>query len=352
MRCQHSRIVPFLLAVFLGFAPHVPSAQPAAISPRNEFAGLQVELDRVAATVGGTVGVGIRHIESGRELYLNRNEYFPMASVFKLPLAVQFLSLVDKGEIDLDKTVRLQASDLRAGSGKLVKSFGDPRQISLRELLEMMMIDSDNTATDILWKEAGGAQAVMARIDALRISGISVDRPTGLLLPAAAGFGPLQPGADLSVVGFEEMVRKISRSKRAAGVAAFLRDGRDTATPEALVSLLLKVWRTEAVSPAGTTLLLDIMHRCETGKQRLKGDLPRGTKVAHKTGTLRPNVVNDAGIISLPGSAGHVIVAVLIKGSSQDLRVQERAIAEISRAVYDYFESISGHAVPGKAKFQ
>ncbi len=109
-----------------------------------------------------------------------------------------------------------------------------------------------------------------------------------------------------------------------------------------MVSLLLKIWRTEALSPAGTAMLPDIMHRCETGRQRLEGGLPRGTRVAHETGTLRPNVANGIGIIELPGGAGHVIVAVLIKETAQHLRAQERAIAAISRAAYDYFESTAG----------
>lgn len=342
MRHGRARIALVLLVACLGFASGMASAQTVALPAGGEQDRLPDELVRVAEAIGGTVGVGIRHVESGREFYLNRGLRFPMGSVFKVPLAAQILSLVDKGEIDLDRTVRLQASDLRAGSGKLVKTFDDPRQISLRELLETMLIDSDNSATDILWKEAGGGQAVMAWLGALGISGISVDRATGLLLPAAAGFGPLPADADLSAAGFEDMVRKTPRSRRADGIAAFLKDGRDTATPEALVSLLLKIWRTEALSPAGTAMLLDIMHRCETGRQRLKGGLPRGTRVAHKTGTLRPNVVNDVGIVELPGGAGHVIVAVLIKESAQDLRAQERAIAAISRTAYDYFESAAG----------
>ena len=86
------------------------------------------------------------------------------------------------------------------------------------------------------------------------------------------------------------------------------------------------------------------MVRCETGKGRLKGRLPAGTRVAHKTGTLRPSVINDAGVIRLSGRAGHLAVAVLIKESKKDLSTQERTIAEIARVLYDHFVVNPGSA--------
>lgn len=78
-------------------------------------------------------------------------------------------------------------------------------------------------------------------------------------------------------------------------------------------------------------------HGCATGRGRLPGGLPPGTRVARKTGTLRPHVTNDAGVITLPGNAGHVAVVVLVRESPQDLRAQERAIADIARTVYGHF---------------
>lgn len=344
---SHSRlalIVPLSLVVLLGFVPRGLSGPLDAVPHDPDLARLQAGFDRLAETVGGTVGVGVRHIETGRELYLNHAVRFPMGSIFKLPLAVQLLALVDRGAVTLDKTIVLQPSDLRPGSGKLAKAFGEPRSISLRQLLETMLIDSDNSAADILWKEVGGSEAVMARLATLGIGGMSVNRPTALLLAAAAGIGPLPPDTELTPARFQELIRKVPRTKRTAEMAEFFKDDRDTATPEALVVLLLKIWRQEALSPSQTALLIDIMYRCDTGKGRLRGRLPLRTKVAHKTGTLRPSVTNDAGIISLPGRAGHIAVAVLIKESARDLATQERAIAEIARVVYDYFVSGPGRA--------
>ena len=93
--------------------------------------------------------------------------------------------------------------------------------------------------------------------------------------------------------------------------------------------MLTKVWNGEALGQKYTTVLIDIMHRCRTGKGRLPAGLPPGTKVAHKTGTFSRLITNDAGIITLPGKSGHVVVTVQIKESSQTLETQERAIAEV-----------------------
>ena len=78
------------------------------------------------------------------------------------------------------------------------------------------------------------------------------------------------------------------------------------------------------------------MRRCRTGDARLKGMLPLGSEVAHKTGTIGATT-NDVGIVTLPDGAGHVAIAVFVKSSDKETSVRERVIAEVARAVHDYF---------------
>ena len=78
------------------------------------------------------------------------------------------------------------------------------------------------------------------------------------------------------------------------------------------------------------------MERCESGERRLKGKLPEGTAVAHKTGTIG-RTTNDVGIVTLPDGAGHVIVVAFVKESELDVPEREDAIAEVARAAHDYF---------------
>ncbi len=218
-------------------------ATVATAQPSN----LQAELERITASVGGSVGVGVRHLESGRELYVNRGVRYPMASVFKVPVAIQLLAMVEEGRADLDRTVELRASALRPGSGRLVKDFVEPRRITIRELLERMLVDSDSTATDYLLGEIGGVPAVRARLKKLGLDGISVDRTAGHLQAAALGFDDLPADVGPTSSEMDRMIHTLPRSRRTGRIAAFMKDERDTATPEALVAMLAKVWNGESL---------------------------------------------------------------------------------------------------------
>jgi beta-lactamase class A len=320
-----------LLALLLFFLAIPPTAAA------RDLAALQAEIERVAQAAGGTVGVGLRHLESGEELYVNRGARFPMGSLFKVPVALQLLAMVDQGTLDLAKPVLVQAKDLRPGSGKLAREFGEPRTMPVRDLLETMLIDSDNTATDLLWKEAGGAPAVSARLAQLRITGINVARPTGELLAASSGV-PAQPAdTDYTPARLDALLRQYPRKGREAAIAAFPQDVRDTTTPDAYVEMLTRIARGEALSAQRTALVLDIMHRCATGRGRLPAGLPRGTPAARKTGTLRPHATNDAAIVTLPGNAGRFVIVVLVRESPADFGAQERAIADIGRAAWRHY---------------
>ncbi|HEX6730509.1 MAG TPA: serine hydrolase [Pyrinomonadaceae bacterium] len=102
------------------------------------------------------------------------------------------------------------------------------------------------------------------------------------------------------------------------------------------MSLLARIYRKDLLKTESSELLLDIMRRCRTGEARLKGLLPLGTEVAHKTGTIG-GTTNDVGIITLPDGAGHVAITVFVKSSEKEVSVRERTIAEVARAVHDFF---------------
>jgi beta-lactamase class A len=216
--------------------------------------------------------------------------------------------------------------------------FDDPGvSLSLTNVLELMLLISDNSATDIMLRAAGGGSAVNARMGALGVQGISVDRPTVNLIADAIGIRTLPPEKELTPKRFGELARGVSDADQKAAADAFYKDRRDTSTPEGMARLLQKIWQRQALSGPSTDRLLDIMLRCQTGENRLKGLLPPGTPVMHKTGTLGIGVANDVGIMQLPDGAGHVAIAVFVKESKADGAAQERTIAMIARAVYDYF---------------
>lgn len=324
------------------------SAQPAPSAQTSQDIGLarlEREFARLASIGGGTVGVSVIHLETGREAHLNRSVAFPMASIFKVPVAVQLLTRVDRRELRLDSMIAIRPGDLHPGSGTLTELFDDPGVIlSVHNLLELMLLISDNSATDIMLRVAGGAERVNDRLRALGVNGIRVDRPTVRLIADYFGIANL-PGDDITVADFRQRASGISDSARVRAADAFKTDPRDTSTPEGMARLLEKIWRAQALSRENTDLLLDILKRVSTGPDRIKGLLPPGTVVRHKTGTLGgqtrfgrlPSSTNDVGIIELPDGAGHVVIAVFVKDSDRDDPTRERAIAQIARAAYDYF---------------
>jgi beta-lactamase class A len=325
----------FALAIpFIAVLSHGAPAQ----TPDPNLRLLEAEIGRLSAISGGKVGVGIIHIESGRELFVNGSEPFPMASTFKVPIAVELLTRVQAGTVRLDSMITVKQTDLHPGSGTLTNLFNDPGvQLSVHNLLELMLLISDNSATDMVLKVAGGGTSVNARMAALGVTGISVDRPTILLIADASGMKNVGPESSWSLASFDSLRRLVTPAQRVAARTTFYQDLRDTSTPAGMARLLAKIHRGQALGPEKTAQLLDIMLRCETGAARLKGLLPPDVAVRHKTGSLGIGVTNDVGIIDLPGGAGHLVVAIFVKEAMSDVAAQEMTIAQIARAAYDYF---------------
>jgi len=332
------RIMPFIFFLSLATTGLAPIAAESETSPMADVAGrrLQNEIERAAKSGGGIVGVCALHLESGRKIDFNARERFPMASVYKIPIAVQLLSRVDRGEIKIDQMIELEPSDLHPGSGMLTPFLHKPGVIlSVRNLLELMLVISDNSATDVLLRLAGGPEAVTKRMRAIGIEDMDINRPTINLLADAAGYA-LPPEKERTPELLKKIAEATTAETRKAAAARFEADPRDTSSPEAMVRLLERIYRGDILKPESRALLLETMERCQTGKARLKGFLPPETVIANKTGTM-DRITNDAGIITLPYNAGHVVMAVFVKSSEKEMAERERAMAQITRSVYDFF---------------
>lgn len=259
------------------------------------------DLEALAAAAQGQVGLVAVDLKSGRRLELNANVEFPTQSVFKLPVAMAVLQDVDAGKLALHQPVALGATDARPG---VASTFTIPSTHPLSELLRAMIVDSDNTACDKLLSLLGGAKVTGDRVRALGIRGISI---------------------------------QFSEREMHAG-------GDNGATPAALVDLLAKLAHHQlGLSPSSAKLLDELLTRVSTGPHRLKGRLPAGTVVAHKTGTsgTRDGVTdatNDVGLVTLPDGS-RMAIAVLVHAARADERTREDTIARLCRACYDAFAS-------------
>lgn len=343
MHTQLRNVMRLVLAA-LFLLPGAAFSQATTRGDDPDLTRLAREIERLADDGGGVMGVAALHLESGRGVLLNGADRFPMASSYKVPIAVQLLTRVDAREISLDSMITLTPGDIHPGSGVLSELFDDPGvALSLRNLLELMLLISDNSATDVVLRTAGGGAAVTQRMEALGVQGVRVDRPTVALIGDWVGVRNLPANHDVPESLWRELSRAVTREQREAAAAAFDTDPRDTSTPAGMLALLEKVWRGEAVSRESTALLLDIMTRSTTGGARIRGLLPPDVSVAHKTGTIG-GTTNDVGIMTLPEDAGHVAIVTFVKSSPRPVETRERAIAQVSRAIYDYFVFNPAHA--------
>jgi len=330
---------PILRASFAAAALLTFFSSPIFCASDAQLQRLEREIERVSQIAGGGVGASAVHLESGRRVSFHGDERFPMASTFKIPIAVQVLRRVERGELTLDKMIEIHPADLHPGSGTLSGLFNKPGvALSVRNLMELMLLISDNSATDILLRLAGGPEAVSARLHDSGIDGISVNRSTARLIADWEGVKNLPPEGEWTPEMWQRVLGSVPPDEAKKAAAASDRDPRDTSTPSAMTALLSRIWLKdpELLKPDSADLLLDIMRRCETGDARLKGILPEGTEVAHKTGSIG-GTTNDVGILTLPDNTGHVAIAVFVKSSDKPVPVRERAIAEIARSVHDFF---------------
>ena len=313
----------WLLAVF--FLLPVADGRTAAV---------ERDLAAIASTAEGVVGVAAWRLDGrGSKVLMNAGERFPMASTYKIAIAGAILAGVDAGRLQLSQMVTVEPRHL-VPSEVIAERFVHPGiALSLHNLLELMLTESDNTATDVLMELAGGPAAVTAWVRSQDVADLRVDRDTNQVIRQFLGL-PTAPNSE----SLAQLLAARPELEAASGHpnAAFDRDVRDTATPVAMGTLLTRIFSGKALSAAGTEVITGIMARCRTGANRLKGRLPPTDRVAHKTGTIG-GTVNDVGVITLPGAAGQVVIAVFIKQSDVPMAVREQVIADIARSVRDFY---------------
>ena len=320
------------LILVAGSAAALLTATPALAA--DVPPALTTEIVRLGAPAEGIVGVAAWRIDGrGPRVLINADKPFPMGSTFKVAVAGTILSKVDAGQISLDRLVPVDWGMMVESEG-LASTFKHPGvSVSVRNLLELMLTVSDNTATDVLTNLAGGPVPVTAWVRRQGIDGLRVDRDTAGLI---RDFFHIGPGSFPEALAAAVKADPELENKASLLNPPFDADPRDTSTPRAMAGLLERIFTGKALSPASTKLLTEIMERNTTGKARIRGRLPDGVTVAEKTGTIGSSL-NDVGMITLPDNAGKVLIAIFITKSKKPFEDRERAIADISRALYDYY---------------
>jgi beta-lactamase class A len=309
-----------MIGAILAAAPvhaQAPSAGPVPSVLSERIAAL-------AASEAGRIGIAAQDLQTGQTVSFSGTDAFPMASTVKIAIAGTYLAGVDAGRLSLDQMY---------GRGR--------RAVSASRLLEAMLIRSDNGASDILLRAVGGTQAVDTWLQQAGIRGQRMDRTIAKLVQ--------DDRPPMRVVRQRYRDRHKRWHTRTVWVRAnpgirpaAASDARDTSTPSAMIALLAKLRQGALLGAESTNYLFSVMARCVTGSHRIKGMLPAGTPVAHKTGTLA-GVSNDVGIVTLP-NGHHLAVAIFAHGKGSDA-ARNRAIAAAARLLYDGFNAMEQGAL-------
>ena len=316
---------------FIVIASSLVAVQPAFAQEQN-VKDVSQKIEKLSGGLVGRIGVAAQEIGSDKVIAVNGDETFVMASTYKVAIAAKVMDLVDKGELSLDQMVEVPHDMYVAGAVAIAERFPYPGvQFSVANLIYAMITESDNTATDVCMGLAGGPAAVTENLRRLGITDFRVDRTVREILMDFYGLPAVTPEAVAEAI-----------SNNPALVAAqvdpnpdFEADPRDHTTPNAYLKLLLAIDGGTAMSPKSREFLLGVMSRTRTGAGRLKGLLPKGTPVAHKTGTVG-GVANDVGYVTLPDGRRFAI-AVFTNSSKTSMADRDRAIAEVSRTLYDFY---------------
>lgn len=292
------------------------------------------KIERLSEKLAGRIGVAAQEIGSKEMITINGDEQFVMASTYKVAIAVALLDRVDKGELKLSDLIDVEQETMVTGDGAIAVNFVHPGiKLSVANLIEPMITLSDNTATDACLKLAGGPEAVTKMMRSIGITDLRVDRYTSEIL---RDFYGLPDKAYASVLA-EALVKDptLAAKQPLRNLEFEQEDPRDQSSPNAMLQLLLAIDSGKALSAESTQFLLSTMSRTRTGAARLKGLLPKGTPVAHKTGTIG-GVANDVGYVTLPDGRRFAIV-VFTKSSTTSEADRDRAIAEVTRTLYDFY---------------
>jgi len=326
----------FMVLLVVAFvSPSLPFGRAAETAQGIER--LKKQIQGVISGIEGEVGVAVKHIETGEELSINGDTYFPMASVFKVPVLVEVMAQIKEGRFTLEDEIRIKKTDQHMGSGYLCDLDAPGIVLSVRNLINLMMMVSDNSATDMLLTKVG-AENVTRRLRSFGLERITVDRTCQHLIMDAIGMD-YEKYKNLS----SDEIIKAFRKERAENPQAFEKATerfsqviKDQSSPRAMNRLLELIFKKEILDGESCEFILNVMLKCQTGKKRLKGDLPRYVRIAHKTGTIG-GTVNNAGIMFLPDSLGHVAITVFSKDTEDPTEDVEEVIAQVARFVYDYF---------------
>ena len=286
------------IAAFLIVLPLL-AQEPAALLE----AKLMDRLRQIDQRFDGVMGIAIIDLATGRTMSINGDMVTAQASLIKVPVLAAAWQKIESGALALDRKVELTGKDKAGGSGTLDARLGpQPLEVTVEELLTLMIRDSDNTATN--------------KIIAL----VGMDSVNQLMSQLGLRYTRL---------------RRVMMDSAAAK-----RNDENTSTPLEMARLLEFIYRERLISRNASRRMIEMMKLVQAD---FRAALPRGVESASKPGAV-PGVRTEAGIVFLEGRPYILaVMCTMIAGNANPIR-------DVVEAVHSYFVRVAqsnryGHRV-------
>jgi len=276
-----------------------------SVAQKNQ---LRNQIKQVIANKKADVGVSVYGIESKDTISINGDRHYPMQSVFKFHIAMAVLNQVDKGKFSLSQKIHIKKSDLLPHTWSPIREAYPNGEVDLplSEIIKYTVAKSDNNGCDILMRLLGGPKPINDYIHSLGVK-------------------------DVAIQANEEEMHKEWNVQFS-----------NWSTPKAITQLLVKFYTENLLSKESFNFLWTTMVETSTGVNRIKGKLPKGTIVGHKTGTSDTNkagitaAINDMGIVRLPNGK-HYAIAIFVCNTKENEATNDKIISDISKLVWDHY---------------
>lgn len=293
-------------SLFLFSCENTSGEKEKALPALTAMDSLRLQLNAIVDSSGIKTGFAFFNPETNDTLSVNGNKPFTLMSVVKLAQAVVILKNVDEGKFQIDQLLHFSKDDIRKNThSPMLDQFPGKTEfdLSLKETIKYAVTESDNNACDRLYKLVSPKE-VTAQLHQLGITEIEI----------ASDYAHLKEDS------------------------LFV----NHSSPFAMIKLLQLLQERKLLADSTTDFLLQIMIETHNPADRIKGQLPEGTVVAHKTGTMSTDstglcpAFNDVGIVYFPNGKP-LYVSAFLSDSKAGSEKNAAHIALLTKTVWDFY---------------
>ena len=251
------------------------------------------QIDAVASSLDGVLGFAAIDLTNGHTISLNGNTVFPQASSIKIPIMIQVFRDLRQGKLKMDQAIPIAPAEVVESSQQFENAAKSTGKMTVRELVEAMIIASDNAATNKLIQLVGMA---------------NINRSTEAL-----------------------QLRQTRLQRKMIDVAAAARNEENVSTPLEMATLAVKLYRGEVVDKVASAQMLEIMSRV---KDDMRAAIPPTIRVAAKPGQLT-GVLCETGVVYLDKRP----FALSVAGTF--LALDKSPVPDVTKIIFHHFEMIA-----------